>query len=75
MTETAADEPAVFINWHDRDADEWEAVWQHGAEYRHVTGTKHRVLDWAARQQAMRHWIYDGSEFVPWDPDAQSPGR
>ncbi|KRE60684.1 hypothetical protein ASG78_14280 [Nostocoides sp. Soil756] len=61
-------EPAVFINWIDLDADEWDGVWQDGPEHRSLTGTKREVEEWAASLLAVRYWIYDGSEFVPWDP-------
>ena len=65
-------EPAVFINWVERDADEWVGVWQDGPEHRSLTGTKWEVQEWAALQRAVRYWIYDGSEFVPWDPATPS---
>ncbi len=68
-------EPAVFINWIDLDSDLWDGVWQDGPEHRSLTGTKREVQEWAASQLAVRYWIYDGSEFVPWERGiSSSPG-
>jgi len=68
----AAWEPAVFINWIDVQADHWEGVWQSGPEHHGLTGTKREVEQWVALQVAVRYWIYDGFEFVHWDPGSAS---
>jgi hypothetical protein len=65
-------EPAVFINWIDVEADQWDGVWQTGPEHRGLIGSKREVEQWAASQGAVRYWIYDGSEFARWDPGSVS---
>lgn len=46
------DGAAVFVNWVDRDTDDWEAVWQHGSTHDSLRDARAAVLAWARAKPA-----------------------
>lgn len=67
---SSGDGSAVFVNWVERELDDWEAVWQRGPEYLSMRGTHADVLAWGRSQPADHYWIFDGSEFIPLTEEA-----
>lgn len=67
---SSGDGSAVFVNWVERELDDWEAVWQRGSEYLSMRGTRAEALAWGRSQPADHYGIFDGSEFIPLTEDA-----
>lgn len=67
---SSGDGSAVFVNWVERELDDWEAVWQRGSEYLSMRGTRAEALAWGRSQPAGHYWIFDGSEFIPLTEEA-----
>lgn len=61
---------SVFVNWVEREHDDWDAVWQRGSEYLSLRGPARRPSPGEGPQPADHYGIFDGSEFIPLTEDA-----